>query len=109
MKAKFLAATPLAAAAIFGVVGCAAATTSCTVQHHYAIVIFQSGVGNNSASYVTQFRLNVKYGVNDTMHWLIRTDIVLGAATGNNPPLIVRTYRVGHALGCSVTGIRTHQ
>jgi|SRR5271165_2732633 len=109
MKGKSLAATPLAAAAIFGMSGCAAATTTCTVQHRYAIVVFQSGVGNNSASYVTRFRLNVKYGVNDTVHWLIRAHIVLGAAAGNNPPVIVRTYRVGHALGCSVTGVRTHQ
>lgn len=109
MKAIALAPALAATAAILGLTACAAATTTCTVRHRYAIVIFQNGFGNNSTTFVTRFRLNVRYGHHNTAHRLIPARISLSAPNGNTPSLAVRTYRVGHARGCTVDKVRTRR
>lgn len=89
-----------AGTAALGLTACASATTTCVVQHKYAIVVFQNGVGNNSRHLVRRFELTVKYGPNEFTRRMIYTRIVLRAASGGNPPVIVRSYRVGKAVGC---------
>src|SRR6266702_4429467 len=93
-KTSILGAATLAAAAVAALAGCASATTACVVRHGYAIVIFQNGVANNSKHFVTRFRLNVKYGPHDIRRRFVGSRIILRAAKGSNPPVIVKTYRV---------------
>lgn len=108
MKTRALAAA-LMPAAVFGLAGCGSAKTMCTVRHHYAIVIFQNDIGNNRNRLITRFRLNVRYRRDYARGRLIYSRIVLKAATGGNPPIVVRTYHVGDALGCSINGILGRQ
>ncbi len=110
MKARTRTVTALVTAtgAAFGATACTPAVTACAVRHHYAIVIFQNGgagVGNTS---VTQFRLNVKYSPYYVQHWIMRTNIVLKPAQGNQLAVVVKAYRVGHARSCQVDKIRAH-
>jgi len=102
MNTKIIPAVAIPAAVTLGLTGCASATASCVVRHRYAIVIFQNGMANNSSRFVTHFRLNVRYRSDDVVSRFISSRITLRAANGGNPPLIVRTYRVGDAIGCHV-------
>jgi hypothetical protein len=88
--------------AALGVTACTPAVTACTVRNHYAIVIFQNGGAGVGKTFVTQFRLNVRYSPYYVEHWIMRTRIVLKPAHGNRMPVVVRTYRVGHARSCRV-------
>jgi hypothetical protein len=106
---KVLVAVALPAAAMLALTGCASATTACVVQHGYAIVIFQNSIGNYNKRFVTHFRLNVRYGPHDVRQRFISSRIVLRAAKGGNPPPIVRTYRVGRAVGCHVDKVAAHK
>ncbi|GEM_PF-5151189 len=105
--AKALLGSLTAVSAALSVAGCARPSATCTVRHHYAIVIFQDGVGESAGRTVTRFRLNVDYGAGNVERWLIRGRIVLAPEDGANPPVIVRTYPVGRALGCRVDQVRT--
>jgi hypothetical protein len=109
MKSKVITAAVMPATAALALTGCAAATTTCVVRHGYAIVIFQNAIGNNGRRFVTRFRLNVKYGPHNISQRLISSRIMLRAAKGGNPPVIVRTYRVGGALGCRVDKVSAHR
>lgn len=109
MKLRALAAPVGLAAAAASLTGCAAAKTTCTVRHHYAIVIFQDGIGSNRKKVITSFELNLRYQGGQTQHWPIRSLITLPPASGGNPPLMVKTYRVGNASSCSVDHIRAHK
>jgi hypothetical protein len=95
--------------AALGLTACASATTTCVVQHGYAIVVFQNGLGNNSKHMVRRFQLTVKYGPNDFTRRMIYSHIVLRAASGGNPPVIVRSYRVGKAVGCHAGKVVAHR
>jgi hypothetical protein len=97
------------AVAALGLTACASATTTCVVQHGYAIVVFQNGLGNNSRHLVSRFELTVKYGPNEFTRRMIYSRIVLRAASGGNPPVIVRSYRVGKAVGCHVDKVTAHR
>ena len=109
MKLRALAAPVGLAAAAAGLTGCASAKTTCTVRHHYAIVIFQNGIGSNRKKYITSFELNLRYQGNRAQHWPMRTQMTLRPANGGNPPIIVKTYRVGNASSCSVGHVRAHK
>jgi hypothetical protein len=109
MKLRALAAPVGLAAAAASLTACAAAKTTCTVRHHYAIVIFQNGIGNNRNKNITSFELNLRYQGNQAQHWPIRSQITLRPAHGGNPPLIVKTYRVGNAMSCTVDHVRAHK
>jgi hypothetical protein len=106
---RLLTAALLAAAAIAGLASCSRATKLCTVRHHYAIVIFQNGIGNAGKTVISQFRLNAWSGPASVRHWLIQDHIVLRQVRGYSPSMIVKTYPVGDARGCSVDQIRAHQ
>jgi hypothetical protein len=109
MITKVLVAAALSAAAMLTLTGCASATTSCVVQRGYAIVIFQNSIGNYNKRFVTHFRLNVRYGPHDVRQRIMSSRIVLRSAKGGNPPPIVKTYRVGGALGCHVDKVAAHK
>lgn len=109
MKTKAFLAPLVLATAAAGLAGCTSAKAMCTVRHHYAIVIFQNDTGNISERHVTQFRLNIWYGSYRIQHWPMTSSITLRPANGGNPPIIVRTYRVGNASSCTVDRIRAHQ
>lgn len=109
MKRNLLVATALPAVSALVLTGCASATTACVVQHGFAIVVFQNGAGNYHKRIVTRFRLSVRYGPGDTRRHMIGTRLTLGAARGGNPPVIVRSYRVGHATGCRVDKVAAHR
>ncbi|MDA8322522.1 MAG: hypothetical protein M0030_22315 [Actinomycetota bacterium] len=94
-------------AALLGVAGCASTASTCAVRNGYAVVVFENGIGANSNLYVTRFRLNIRYGPQSTAHYLIRQRITLRPAKGSNPRMVVRTYLVGGARGCSVDRVRT--
>ena len=96
-----------AGAALLGVVGCASTASTCAVRNGYAIVVLENGIGANSNLYLTRFRLNVRYGPQSTAHRLIRQRITLRPAKGGNPRMVVRTYLVGGAQGCSIDRVRT--
>ncbi|HEX9034528.1 MAG TPA: hypothetical protein VF834_22010 [Streptosporangiaceae bacterium] len=106
---RLLAAALLAAAATAGMTSCARAAKLCTVRHHYAIVIFQNGAGNAGKTVVSRFRLNAWYGPASVRHWLIQDHIVLKAVTGYGPALVVKTYPVGDARGCSIDQVRERE
>lgn len=105
MKTKPLA-TLLAAATIVGLTSCTSASKLCTVRHHYAIVIFQNGIGNVGKTVVSRFRLNVRYGPSSVRHWLVHAHIPLDEVRGHSPAFIVKTYRVGNATSCSIDDLR---
>jgi hypothetical protein len=109
MKLRALAAPLGLAAAAASLTGCAVAKTTCTVRHHYAIVIFQNGIGSNRPKHLTSFELNLRYQGGGMQHWPMRTQVTLRPANGGNPPLIVKTYRVGNASSCSVNHVRSHK
>ena len=106
---KVFAGAGIPAVAAAGLTACASATTTCVVQHRYAIVVFQNGLGNNSKHSVRRFELTVKYGPNEFSRRMIYSHIVLRAASGGNPPVIVRSYRVGKAVGCHVDKVTAHR
>jgi hypothetical protein len=109
MKARTRALSTLvtAAGAAFGVTGCTPAVSACTVRHHYAIVILQNGGAGVGKTFVTQFRLNVRYSPNYVQHYIMHTHIVLKPARGNLS-VVVKTYEVGHAQSCKVDKIHAH-
>ncbi len=107
--ARTAAAAVLPAAAALGLAGCATASTTCVVRHHLAIVIFQNGVGNYSNRTITRFRLTLRYGPDDAISRLVYPHIALHPAHGGNPPLVVRTFRAGPAVGCRADHIRARQ
>lgn len=109
MKLRALAAPLGLAAAAASLTGCATAKTTCTVRHHYAIVIFQSGIGSNRKKNITSFELNLRYPGSGMQHWPMRTRITLRPANGGNPPIIVKTYLVGNASSCSVDHLGSHK
>ena len=109
MKTRILAAFVVPAVATLGLSGCAAAKTSCVVRHGYAIVIFQNGMANSGDRFVTHFRLNVKYRPGDVVRRFITSQIKLKAANGGNPPVVVRLYPVGRAVGCRVDKVAAHR
>jgi hypothetical protein len=109
MKLRVLFAPLALAAAAAGVTGCASARTMCTVRHHYAIVIFQNGIGSNRKKHITSFELNLRYPGSRTQHWAMRSQITLRPANGGNPPIIVKTYRVGNASSCSVGQVKARK
>ena len=109
MKLRALCAPIVLAATAAGLTGCAAAKTTCTVRHHYAIVIFQNGIGSNRKKNITSFELNLRYPGDRMQHWPMRTQITLRPANGGNPPVIIKTYRVGNASSCSVDHIRARK
>ena len=109
MKFRALAAPVGLAAAAASLTGCASARTTCTVRHHYAIVIFQNGIGSNREKNITSFELNLRYQGSRRQHWPMRTQITLRPANDGNPPIIVKTYRVGNASSCSVDHVRAHK
>ena len=104
---RAFAGAVIPAGAALGLTACASATTTCVVQHGYAIVVFQNGLGNNSRHMVSRFQLTVKYGPNDFTRRMIYSRIVLKAASGGNPPVIVRSYRVGKAVGCDADKVKS--
>jgi len=92
----------LTAAALCGVAGCANASVTCTVRHHYAIVIFQGSAGEDRTRFVGRFRLGLR-DRNGPLRWrVVRARIALRAASGANPPLVIKTYRAGPARSCAV-------
>ena len=107
--ARTAAALALPGAAALGLAGCATASTTCVVRHHLAIVVFQNGVGNYANRTVTRFRLTLRYGPHDASSRLIYLRIPLHAARGGNPPVVVRTYRAGPAVGCRADHIRARR
>ncbi len=108
MIGKTLATLATATVAALGVTGCTPAVTKCTVRHHYAIVVFQNGGSSVGKTFVTQFRLNVRYSDDDVQRRIMRSFIVLKPERGNRLPVVVKTYRVGHARSCQVDKIRAH-
>jgi len=109
MRPRTLAAALTPAVGMYGLAGCAAAASTCTVRHHYAIVIFQNGTGNPGARLITRFRLTIDYGGGNLQHQVITARIALPPAGGANPPLIIKTYHVGAAVSCTVDGVRARQ
>ena len=109
MIKKVIVTAALPAVLLLGLTGCASATTACVVRHGYAIVIFQNSIGNYNKRFVTHFRLNVRYGPHDVRQRVINSRIVLRAAKGGNPPPIVKTYRVGGAVGCRIDKVAAHR
>jgi hypothetical protein len=109
MQTRKLAALAVPAVATLGLTGCAAAATSCVVRHGYAIVIFQNGMSNPGNRFVTHFRLNVRYRPGDVVRRFISARIKLKSANGGNPPVVVRLYPVGGAVGCRVDKVAAHR
>ncbi|SRR5665811_1505834 len=109
MKLRALFAPLVLTATAAGLTGCASAKTTCTVRHHYAIVIFQNGIGSNREKHIISFELNLQYQGNRAQHWQMRTQITLRPANGGNPPIIVKTYRVGNASSCSVDHVKARK
>jgi hypothetical protein len=107
-RTRTLSTLVTATGAALGVTACTPAVTTCTVRHHYAIVIFQNGGAGVGKSIVTQFRLNVRYSPYYVQRYIMRTHIVLKPTRGSHLPVVVRTYRVGHARSCTVDKIRAH-
>jgi len=110
MKSKAQALSTLAAAtgAAFSMTACTPAVAACTVRNHYAIVIFQNGGAGVGNSFVTQYRLNVRYSPYYVQRYIMRTLIVLKPVQANELPVVVRTYQVGHARSCTVDKIQAH-
>ena len=99
----------LAAVLACTLAGCANPSATCTVRHHYAIVIFQGSAGEDRTRTVSEFRLGVSYGPG-AMRWrLVPARITLHAASGANPPLVIKTYWVGHARSCVARLVRARK
>lgn len=109
MQVRVLSTLITAAGVTLGVTACSPATTACRVRHHYAIVIFENGGGGVGKTLVTQFRLNVKYSPYNIQRSIKTARIRLKPVRGNGLPVVVKTYRVGHARSCRVDRIRTRQ
>jgi len=107
-RTRVLSTLVTATSAAFGVTACAPAVSTCTVRHHYAIVIFQNGGAGVGNTLLTQFRLNVRYSPYYVQHYIMHTRMVLKPARGSHLPVVVRTYQVGHARSCTVDKIRAH-
>jgi hypothetical protein len=110
MKPRTQALTMLVTAAgtAVGVTACTPAVAACTVRHHYAIVIFQNGGAEVGKTFVTRFRLNVRYSPYYVQHYIMVTNIPLKPTQENRPSLVVKTYQVGHARSCQVDKIQAH-
>jgi hypothetical protein len=106
---RLAAAAAGAAVLIAALTGCGVPAAGCVVRHQYAIVLFQNDLGANARSYVTSFRLNVRYGPRYVMHLLMHSSIKLPAGNGGAPPVVVRTYAVGLAHSCSVSSVQERQ
>ena len=110
MSIKASAAALGVAAITCVLTACGAPNSGCVVRHKYAIVLFQNDAGANGKTYVTRFRLNVRYGPSDVTHWMLRSHIALPVRAGGVPPIVVRTYAVGGAaLSCSVDRVAEHR
>jgi hypothetical protein len=109
MKARALSTLIAAAAAAVGVTACSPAVSACRVRHHYAIVVFENGGGGVGKTLVKQFRLNVKYSPYYTQRTIKYERFTLKPVKANALPVVVKTYRVGHARSCYVDHIRTHE
>jgi hypothetical protein len=109
MKARAPSIVIAAATGAIGVTACSPAVTACRVQHHYAIVVFQNGGAGVGKTLVTRFRLNVKYSPYYTHRMIKYEHLTLNPARGNRLPVVVKTYRVGHAHSCHVDHVKTHQ
>ncbi len=107
MKARTLITLATAVGGTLGVAACTPAVTACTVRHHYAIVIFENGGGGVGKTLVKQFRLNVKYSPYYVRHKVMNTRITLRPVRGNQLPVTIKTYRVGHARSCRVDRVKT--
>src|SRR5215470_14783726 len=107
-RTRVFSALVTATGAAFGLTACTPAVSACTVRHHYAIVIFQNGGSGVGKTFVTQFRLNVRYSPYYVQHYIMHTHIVLKPARGNGLPVVVKTYEVGHARSCEVDKIHAH-
>ena len=107
-KARALSTLATATGAAFGVTACTPAVAACTVRHHYAIVVFQNGGSSVGKTFVTKFRLNVRYSPYYVQHYIMYTHIALKPARANELPVVVETYQVGHARSCTVDKIRAH-
>jgi hypothetical protein len=109
MKAKPLGTLIAAAGTALGVTACSPAVTACTVQHHYAIVVFQNGGGSVGKTLVKQFRLNVKYSPFYTQRTIKEARFSLKPARGSKLHVVVKTYWVGRARSCHVDHLQTNQ
>ncbi|MDR2987607.1 MAG: hypothetical protein LBV34_22500 [Nocardiopsaceae bacterium] len=109
MKVKALSTLIAAAAAVVGISACSPAVTACRVRHHYAIVVFENGGGGVGKTLVKQFRLNVKYSPYYTMRTIKYERFTLKPVKGNGLPVVVKTYKVGHARSCTVDHIKTKE
>lgn len=107
MKARALSIVVAAATAAVGVTACSPAVTACRVRHHYAIVVFENGGASPGKTLVTRFRLNVKYSPYYTKRTIKYEHFTLSPARGNKLPVVVKSYRVGHARGCHVDHLKT--
>ena len=108
MIGKTLATLTAATGAALSVTGCTPAVSKCTVRHHYAIVVFQNGGSSVGKTFVTQFRLNVRYSDDDVQRFIMRSYIVLKPQRANRLPVVVKTYFVGHARSCWIDKIQAH-
>lgn len=95
-------------AALLGLTGCSPTVTGCAIRHGYAVVVFEDGIGSNSHQYISSFRLNVRYGQQYISHWMITENIPLKPERNGDPYMVIRTYKVGNAIGCSVDELHTH-
>ncbi len=109
MKARTLVTLVTVVGATMALTACTPAVTACTVRHHYAIVIFENGGGGVGKTFIKQFRLNVKYSPYYVQHQVVNARIVLRPVRGNQLPVAIKTYPVGHARSCRVDRIKTHQ
>jgi hypothetical protein len=107
MKVRALLTLLTTVGVTFGVTACSPAATACRVRHHYAIVVFENGGGSVGRTLVTQFRLNVKYSPYNVQRFIKQAHFKLKPVRGNRLPVVVKTYRVGHARSCYVDRIRT--
>src|SRR5215469_5131927 len=108
MKVRTLTTLVAAGGAAVGVTACSPSVSTCTVRHHYAIVIFQNGGASVGNTVVTQFRLNVRYSPYWVQRWTIGTRIVLRPVGANPLPIVVKTFDVGHARSCSIDRVESN-
>ena len=107
MKVRALSIVVAAATMAVGITACSPAVTACRVRHHYAIVVFENGGASPGKTLVTRFRLNVKYSPYYTKRTIKYGHFALSPARGNKLPVVVKSYRVGHARGCHVDHLKT--
>jgi len=109
MKARGLSIVIAAAIGAVGITACSPAVTACRVRHHYAIVVFENGGASAGKTLVTRFRLNVKYSPYFTKRTIKSEHFTLNPVRGNKLPVVVKSYRVGHARSCHVDHLKTFQ